>query len=695
MAIATPAPSRSAAAGSGQAPAGAASIPFWLPGLLLFVLTVGVYARVWHAGFVWDDDAHVTRPELFSLHGLWRIWFEPGATQQYYPALHSAFWIEHFFFGDSSAGYHVLNVLLHATAALLLLRVTRTLAMPGALFAALLFAVHPVCVESVAWVSEQKNTLSAVLYFLSTLAYLRFDTERRAGAYSLATALFVLALATKTVTATLPAALLVVIWWRRGRLDWKCDWRPLLPWFVLSAVAGFTTAWMERTSIGATGEAYSMGIVERFLLAGRAAWFYLGKLAVPVDLNFIYPHWDVDRHVGWQYLFPVALLAALGALFAIRSRMRGPLAAALLYVGTLSPALGFVDVFPFMYSYVADHFQYLAAAALIPAVVAGLAGLQARLDPTGRIAVRLALTATIAGLGALSWRQSAIFADADTLWRTTIARNPRCWMARNNLGADLLRAGRVDEAVDEIQQAVALNPRNAASHANLGYVLQAKGRPLEALAEFRSALAIQPDNAEAHTRLAAALLQVGQIDEAIGVVRKGLAIDANSANAHLVLGNAFMQTGRIADAERQFNQALSVEPGNVEARTNLGTALAQLGRTDDAISELEHALTMGRPTATTHISLGNVFFQNGRLEPAIAHFRRALEIDSRSAPAHNNLGLALLEAAHVDEAVGHFQQALAINPNYVEAHRNLGAAYFKLGRLDEADLQFQEALKLK
>ena len=231
-----------------------------LAGLMLLCATLAAYAPVWRAGFIWDDDGHVTRADLRPLRGLWRIWSEPGATQQYYPLLHSAFWLEHRLWGDSPLGYHLANIVLHAAAAFLLYRVLRTLRLPGALLGASAFALHPVCVESVAWVSEQKNTLSAVFYMAAALAYLRFDGERRSRWYVLASGLFLMALATKSVTATLPAALLVVLWWRRGRLSWMRDVLPLAPWLCMGAAAGLVTAWVERTYIGASGAPFRLGV---------------------------------------------------------------------------------------------------------------------------------------------------------------------------------------------------------------------------------------------------------------------------------------------------------------------------------------------------------------------------------------------------------------------------------------------------
>ena len=217
----------------------------WLVALIAAVIVA--YSPALEGGFLWDDDAHVTGPELRSLAGLWRIWTDPGATQQYYPLLHSAFWLEHRLWGNAVLGYHLVNVVLHATCAWLLLRVLRRLQVAGGLLAAAIFALHPVHVESVAWISEQKNTLSLLFYLSALLVYVRFDETRRRRDYVLASGLFLLGLLTKTVVATLSGALLVILWWRRGRLEPRRDVMPLLLWFAIGGGAGLYTAWFERS----------------------------------------------------------------------------------------------------------------------------------------------------------------------------------------------------------------------------------------------------------------------------------------------------------------------------------------------------------------------------------------------------------------------------------------------------------------
>ena len=347
----------------------------WIFGLILVFAIIIAYQPAWPGLPIWDDDAHITQPMLRSLQGLARIWMQPGASQQYYPLVHSVFWVEHRLWGDATLGYHLVNILLHAFSALLLVRILRRLEVPGAWLAATIFALHPVQVESVAWISELKNTLSGAFYLGSALAYLEFDRKRGPKLYMVALGLFVLGLLSKTIIATLPAALLLIFWWKRGRLSWRQDVRPLIPFFLAGIAAGLFTAWMERKSIGAQGSEFDFTFIERFLIAGRAIWFYLGKLFWPAELIFIYPRWNVSQAVWWQYLFPAAGLLLLTVLWKLRQRCRGSLLALLYFAGTLFPALGFFNVFPFRYSFVADHFQYLAGIGPITLVSAGIVGL--------------------------------------------------------------------------------------------------------------------------------------------------------------------------------------------------------------------------------------------------------------------------------------------------------------------------------
>jgi tetratricopeptide (TPR) repeat protein len=646
-------------------------------GAFLVCATLAAYIPALNGGLLWDDAGHVTKPDLQSLHGLWRIWFEFGSTQQYYPLLHSAFWVEHRLWGDAVLGYHLTNILLHALSACLLVAILRYLRLPGAWLAGFLFALHPVCVEAVAWISEQKSTLSALFYLASALCYLRFDQSRRRPQYLLALALFVLALLTKTVTATLPAALLVVLWWRRGRLDWKRDAMPLLPWFALGAAAGMVTEYVERTFVGARGAEFALTLTQRCLLASRAIWFYLGKLIWPANLTFIYPRWTLDTAAWWQYLFPLGVLALLAPLLwlAVKKGRRGPLAGFLFFVGTLFPALGFFNVYPFIYSYVADHFQYLASLGVIVPAAAGLtvAARRASLTYGGRACAAGVL---LAALAVLTWRQSGIYQDAQTLYRVTLARNPDCWLAHNNLGSELLETpGRLSEAVSHFEAALRLQPNYPQTYNNLGIALSnIPGRLPEAINYFETAVRIQPDYAQAQNNLGLALSNLpGRLPEAIAHFEAALRTNRDYAQAHNNLGSALSSTpGRLQDAVSEYEAALRIQPDFPEAHYNLANALSEIpGRLEEAIAQYQETLRLQPDNARAHNNLGTALSaMPGRMPDAIAEYQAALRIQPDFADAHYNLGLALSKTSgRLPDAISEYEAALRINPNFEPARR--------------------------
>jgi protein O-mannosyl-transferase len=665
-----------------------------LVALLLLGTALLAYVPVWQAGFIWDDDGHVTRADLRPLGGVWRIWTEPGATQQYYPLLHSAFWLEHRLWGDAPLGYHLANVTLHALAAFLLYRLLRRLTLPGAFFAAWAFALHPVCVESVAWVSEQKNTLSAVLCLAAALAYLRFDALRRPSWYAAAIVCFGLSLATKTVTATLPAAILVLLWWRRGRLSWRTDAAPLAPFFLMGAAAGLITAWVERTYIGASGAAFEFGIPDRLLVAGRALWFYLGKILWPENLIFIYPRWSVDASAPWQYLFPAAAAAVLAALFALRRRSRGPLAAALLFAGTLFPALGFINVYPFIYSFVADHFQYLAAAVALSGIAAAIASPAAQLPRTARAALGSLGACVIIGLGWLTYQQCGSYVDAETLWCTTIARNPVCWMAYENLGGVYMKANQVDKAVPQFRKALDLNPDDAEAMNELGVATMEEGQTDEAIALFIRALEAAPNNAETHINLGMALLQKGQLENAANHFQHAAQIDPRNASARKDLAAAYLQAGQWADAAAQYQRAAEIEPDNPETLYGLGSALARAGRKDEAMAQFRRVVTLDDTHARAHFSLALGLMDGGKTDDAVVHLRRAIEIDPGYAEARDILGNALLLQGRTDEAATSILSALAAKPDDAQIQNDAGAILARKGMADDAIAHYRRALEI-
>ncbi len=562
----------------------------WLAALVLTGVTVAAYLPGLTGGLLWDDDGHVTKPALQSLHGLWRIWFEIGATQQYYPVLHTAFWVEHRLWGDATLGYHLVNVLGHSLSAVLFARLLQKLFPAGrrraAWIGAALFALHPVGVESVAWISEQKNILSTLFYLGAALAYLRFDRTRAARDYGVAAGFFALAVLSKTVAATLPAALLVVFWWRRGRLSLRRDLVPLLPAFVFALAAGLLTAWVEKRFIGAQGTEFTLNAVERILLAGHVAWFYAGKLAWPFHLSFIYPRWFVTAASLRQYAWVAALLGLLAVLWAGRRRSRGPLAAVLFFLGSLFPALGFVDVYPFRYSFVADHFQYLASLGLF-ALVAGGWGRwgAAPAGPRRRLALAPAVI-VMAGLAILTWRQSRAYTDLDTLYRSTLAANPRAWLAHNNLAVRLAAEGRPEESVAHYEAALQWGPKYPETYDNLGLALAAAGRLDAAIPPFEAALRARPAYADAHYNLGLALSGLGRLEEAIVQYRAAIASDPDRGEYHNNLGTALAETRQLPAAITEFEAAVRLQPGNAAAHANLGRAWQYSGDPAAAAAEL-------------------------------------------------------------------------------------------------------------
>jgi len=580
----------------------------WFVCLILAVVTMLAYQPAWHGGLLWDDDFNIATPELRSLDGLRRIWFVPRTTLQYYPLLYSSSWLQERFWADSPTGYHLVNLLLHIGCVVLVLKILRFLRIPGAELATIVFALHPVNVETVAWITERKNTLSGVFALAATLWYLKFDESRSRRSYALAIGLFLLGLLSKTAIVTLPLALLVIFWWKRGAISWRRDVVPLIPFFFLSAAAGLMTCWVEYVNIAYRARTLDFSLVERCLIAGRAFWFQLGKVLWPSNLMFIYPRWEINDRVWWQYLFPLAVLVLLGILWSLRRRSRGLLAGVLIYIVLLLPTLGFLNQYAFIYSFVTDHWQYLACLGIITPCASGIVLLAGKLK-RWRAWLEPGTTLLLGGvLFLLTWQQSRMYTDIETLYRTTIARNPGCWMAYANLGDILYQANRIPEAMDLFNQALRIKP--AVAHYSLGNGLVRTGRTSEAVEQYKQALRVDPDYAEAHNNL----------------------------------GNVFFLTGRTSEAIDEYKQALRINPGNAQAHNNLGNALVQTGRPSEAIDHFKQALRMTPGSASAHNNLGAALGQMGQISEAIEQFKAALRINPNYVDARNNL--TKLEALH-------------------------------------------------
>jgi protein O-mannosyl-transferase len=603
----------------------------WIFLMALIAAVILAYQPAWSGGFLWDDSANVTDPDLRSWDGLYRIWFVPGATQQYYPIVHSLFWIEHKLWGEEVFNYHIVNILLHAASAAILFLILRRLAIPGAHLAVAVFALHPVQVESVAWITELKNTLSGVFYLSAALIYLQFDRQRRPLYYCAAFCLFFMALASKTAAVTWPAAMLVIFWWQRGRLSWRQDIMPLFPFFAIAGVAGLFTIWVERTIVGAQGEAFHLTVVEHFLIAGRAICFYLGKLLWPFHLTFVYPRWRIDSSAWLQYLFPAAVLLLLSVAWALRHRWRGPLAALLFFIGTLLPVLGFFNVYLFNYTYVADHFQYLPSLGVIVLFSALLTMLLNRLNirrPAG-YAFYLALATFLA---CMTSQQSRMYADGELLYRTTIERNPDCWMAHNNLGVAMLEKGQIKDAISHFDEVIKIKPDFPNVYQNMGCLFLDRGDNVKALEYFHTALKYKPRDALAYNNIGIVYARQNQMDE----------------------------------AEKYFREAVTIKPRFIDARMNLCRALEEKGGIREAIGFYHDTLAI-KPNMTLGLSKLSWLLSTSA-DPSLRNGAEAVELAQKAVQLSNGRDLAAFDC--------------------------LGAAYAEVGRYSEAAEAAQRAVMI-
>ncbi|MEA3187719.1 MAG: protein O-mannosyl-transferase [Chthoniobacter sp.] len=509
----------------------------WPWALGMAVLVVAAYGPVWHAGFVWDDDAHLTEnPCIAGGLGFAGIWTTAAAT--YYPLVLSTWWLGHALWGMSPLAFHLLNVACHAANAVLLWRVLRRLAVPGAWVGAALWALHPVQVESVAWVTELKNTQSAFFYLLSALAFLRWMENRRGSSYALSLGCALGAVLSKSSTVMLPAALGLCCWWRQGRADWRMIARALWPFVGIAMAVSAWTVWEQKFHSGALGAAWDQTWPQRVIIAGRDVWFYLEKLAWPARLTFIYPRWQVDAAQPREWLPPLAVLAGVALVWWKRETWARPCFFALAYFVTLLfPVLGFFSVYFFLYSFVGDHFAYLAAMSPLALTGAGMM----RLPEVFRGARVAICTALLVTLGAMSWTRTQVFASDEALWADTLAKNPACWLGQNNLGFELFKAGEAQAGIAHLQKALELRPDYPDALNNLGLVFYQIGGKDKAVALWKRVIALDGHFAIARNNLALALFEAGRREEAIAEWRKALEIKPDYADARrnldMVLGH--------------------------------------------------------------------------------------------------------------------------------------------------------------
>ena len=670
---------------------------------LITLLTVTAYLPALRAGFVWDDGFYVTENStLRSVEGLQKIWTQPGiASQQYYPLVFSGFWAQYHLWKLQPFGYHLVNILLHALNAVLLWCVLRRLKLPGAWWAAAIFALHPVQVESVAWITEFKNVLSGLFSLLSLLAFLRFHplslpettTTRDWRFYALAVLLFLCALLSKTAVCCLPVVIVLLIWWKQKRVG-RRDVLALIPWFAASMTLGLITVHLESFSSNTRITQSPRSVVQPVLLAGRALWFYAGKVLWPRQITFIYPRWEIDAHAAWQYLFPLAALAVLAALWMLRRRIgKGPLAGVLCFAAMLLPALGFFNIYFFRYSYVADHFQYLACIGLIALAVAAAATISQWAGPRGRRLETLAAAAVLLQLGVSTWGQAHVYENLETLWRDTVATNPRAMIAQTNLGLVLYGQLQYRQAMECLDQALQIDPNSAEAHYNLGLVLMELAQYSKAATQMRSALQSAPRFPKAENGLGFALFQLGQSDEAILHFQRALELDPDYVEAYNNLGKTLQASGKTAEAEARFRRALQIRPTDFEAHENLGALLLQQHRLDEASAMFREAARLKPDDPEPHTNLADILA--AQLRPQEAQQERALaaSLAEHLSDTHYRIAVALQDSDDLDGAVKHFRRSIAFRPNFADTYLALSKVLARQNRFAEAVAVLRQGLQ--
>lgn len=673
-------------AGEEQGRARGASARLALQVLALAAAVALAYIPAYQAGFIWDDDDYLTsNPLIVDEGGLAGIW-DPasGLNQQYYPMLYTSFLLEKQLWGlEEATGFHVTNVLLHAISAIMLFLVLRRSRVPGAWLAAALFALHPVQVDSVAWISERKNVLSGVFYFLAAWSYLRYDETDRRSWFGLAAALYLLALFSKTITASLPLALALLLWYRRRPFS-RSRIATLGAMTGIGLVMGLVTRAYEYKHVALAGEGQALWTVaERVLVAGRAFWFYPWKILWPFPLAFTYEPWTVSAAVGWQWLFPISVAAAgAGLLLAHRRGLvgRGPVAASLYYALTIFPALGFVQVAYMRYTPVADHFQYLAAIGVMLLVACGgvrLFGVGGRgFDGSARaVAAGAAAVLLLGGLATLTLQHARVYRDSSSLWADAVEKSPGSWLAQLNHGVQLKRGGDLERAAACFERAIGLQPPGSeaalAGYANLSSIRVRQERYAEALAAAERCLELNNEFPLALFNKGRALRYLGRPSEAEAVLLQLLAQEydpsagrvrwdvrrrVDNAGVHAVLAGVRADLGRTGEALEDYRRALEGHPRNAAVHAERVRLLTRGGETGALIAALREAdRSVADPTP---FRLQLAWLLATAPDPGLREGVQAVELASslidRLGPRHplllSTLAAALAEAGRFDRA---------------------------------------------
>jgi len=560
----------------------------WVLTACLIALTLLAYIPAMNAGTIWDDAGFVfDNAAVSSRRGLHFIWLTKS-NADFFPLTLSSLWLEYRLWGPNPIPYHITNILLHACSAVLLWRLLRQLKVPGAYLGAMLFAVHPVNVASVAWITERKNTLSMLFYLLSALYFFRFDENPRHKTYILSLVFFLAALLSKTSAVVLPPILLAIIWWKR-RAWTRQDLLRVAPYFVIGIVLGLVTVWFQQRSLTSTDANEMPTLAQRLALPGWVVWFYLGKVLFPWPLLMGYPRWELNTSSLLIYAPLMLLILSLAALFFLRNKSF--FITAILYVLALGPVLGLLPMTFHYISWVSDHLQQIALPAPLALIGAGLA-LLAQRPARHKLAIAL-FSLLILILTGMTFNHSRHFKNDGTLWKFNNAYNPNCWAGNNNLGIYYVAQGDLAKAKYHYDYALKLRPNYSSTYYNRGLLFSRQGKFKEALADEQIAIRIDPRYWQAFSAQGAIYTNMGQFDRALDRYLKALAIKPTDAAAHNNAGNIFLSRGDIKNALIHLNAATMLNPNYAMAYSNRAVVWFYMGDYAKAWRDLEKGRSLG------------------------------------------------------------------------------------------------------
>jgi protein O-mannosyl-transferase len=681
-----------------------------LLGIGIIALTAALaYRPAMHGGFLLDDDLLLTENPLVKVpNGLAHIWFTTDAVD-YWPVANTSFWIGWRLWGLNPTGYHVVNLLLHIANALLVWLVLRQLAIPWAFLAALLFALHPVNVESVAWISQRKGLLATLFVLFSVVFYLWAEQRRRpiegmpikseakpsaAAYYWLSVVAFLLAMLSKGSVAILPLVLLAIVWWQKRRIQLRDFVRTIPYWLIAFIFTGVNVWFQSRLSSEPFRHA---SLADRVVEAPAMVWFYLSKAILPIHLQFIYPQWQIDagRWVWW--LPAIAAILLTGILLWQRNSWwdRPLLFAWIIYCVALVPVMGFTDISYMKYSLVADHYQYLAIIAFVALVAAVCHFIYSHLPRNRQRPIEIVSAVLVAVLFFMTWQQSGLYVNGTTLYAASLKENPTSWLLQFNLANALDDEHRPDEAIQHYRQAIRWKPEFVEAHYNLGNVLSHTGQTQAAIDEYQQVLQLNPAwAAQVHCALGVLANKNGEHEKAIEEYQQAVNLKPDSAEYHYNLGNALLAVGRVHQAQEQYQRALDLKPDFADARDKLINLTPATGNLAAAIERDQQILKQNPNFAEVHYNLANALLKVGRVQEAMDHYRQALQIKPELVEAANGLGAALLSSGQPQQSLEYFDRAVRAKPDYVQAYANLALADAQLNRSNDAVSAGQKALAL-